>query len=61
MQQELHVAAGSVDFIPWADLDEGLREDVRNLKESPCVIREVAVNGHVYDLQARRLRAVDVK
>jgi len=38
-----------------------LREDVRNLKESPVVIREVAVTGHVYDLQARRLRAVDVK
>src|SRR6266571_4988379 len=61
MQQEHHVDAGSVDFIPWADLDEGLREDVRNLKESPFVIREVAVNGHDYDLQARRLRAVDVK
>jgi len=60
MHPELHIDAGSVDFLPWADIDESVREDVRNLKESPFVIREVAVTGHVYDLQARRLRDVDV-
>ena len=60
MQQELHVDAGSVDFLPWADIDEGVREDVRKLRQSPFVIREVAVTGHVYDLQAQRIRGVVV-
>ena len=60
MQQELHVDAGSVDFLPWADLEEGVREDVRKLKQSPFVVREVAVTGHVYDLKAGQLRDVDV-
>jgi carbonic anhydrase len=60
MREELHVDATSVDFLPWADLEEGVREDVRKLKQSPFVVREVAVTGHVYDLKAGQLRDVDV-
>ena len=59
--RELQVDASGVDFLPWADLEEGVREDVRILKKTPLVIAEVAITGHVYDIEARQLRDIETE
>jgi len=50
--------ASGVDFLPFTDLDESVREDVRRLRESPLIPREVSVEGYVYDVQSGRLTQV---
>ena len=38
---------------------ESVREDVRSLRESPLIPREVSVEGYVYDVQSGRLTQVE--
>ena len=53
LQQQLGTA---IDFLPFGDLDESVRESVRKVRESLLV--PDAVSGFVYDVRSGRLRDV---
>ena len=52
-------AAGGIDFLPFADLDTSVRDDVLYLRRSPLIPQSVAIRGFVYDVRSGRLREVD--
>ena len=50
--------ASAIDFLPFADLGESVREDVRRIQSSPFIDRDISVSGFVYDVRSGRLQEV---
>ena len=42
----------------YCDLDEGVRADVKTIRDSPLIPDEIPVSGYVYDVRTGRLRLV---
>jgi carbonic anhydrase len=51
--------ASDVDFLPFSDLDQSVRDDVRRIQGSPFLPDDIAVTGYVYDVGDGRLRKVE--
>ncbi len=58
LRRDLNADASGVDFLPFTDLDESVREDVEAIRSSPLVADDIAVRGFVYDVKSGRLREV---
>ena len=58
LRRDLNADAAAVDFLPFADLEESVRQDVATIRSSPLVPDDVAVRGFVYDVRTGRLREV---
>ncbi len=60
--RELGTAAGkeadSIDFLPFPDLEQSVRDDIEFLRGSPLIPAEVPVRGFVYDVHTGRLTEV---
>ena len=50
--------AADVDFLPFPDLEERVRESVRTIEESPLLPDSFRATGFVYDVKSGRLEAV---
>jgi carbonic anhydrase len=50
--------ASQIDFLPFRDLDQSVREDVEAIQASPLIPDDIAVSGFVYDVHTGRLRPV---
>jgi carbonic anhydrase len=60
---ELRALVGAppdVDFLPFADLEERVRESVRTILESELLPDRFAASGWVYDVSSGRLREVSI-
>jgi carbonic anhydrase len=53
------VDASMIDFLPFRDLDESIRESVRRVRESPLLPDSFEATGMVYDVATGRLRRVE--
>ena len=51
--------ASQVDFLPFPDLEESVREDVSRIKASPLIDDDIPVSGYVYDVRTGRLDPVE--
>jgi carbonic anhydrase len=49
--------AEGVDFLPFADLEESVREGVRRIRATP-LLADVETGGWVYEVETGRLREV---
>jgi carbonic anhydrase len=58
LKRDLGVDASGIDFLPFSDLDESVREDVAMIRSSPFVPEDIVVRGFVYDVRSGRLREV---
>jgi carbonic anhydrase len=61
LRQRLKEGRGAetdIDFLPFSDLDQSVREDVRSIRESQLLQHDVPVTGFVYDVRTGRLRTV---
>ncbi len=58
LQADTGADASGIDFLPFADLEESVREDVRRIKESPFISDDIAVSGFVYDVRTGLLQEV---
>ncbi len=58
LKTDLGADASDVDFWPFSDLDESVRDDMRTLRESPLIPADIAISGFVYDVRTGRLREV---
>ncbi len=47
-----------LDFLPFADVAQSVREDVTAIRASPFIPGEVPVVGFIYDVRSGRLEAV---
>lgn len=59
VRQAVGTDPAGIDFLPFSDLDEGVREDVRRIRACPFLPADVAVWGLVYDVRTGALRPVE--
>lgn len=50
--------ASAIDFLPFSDLDDSVRQSVGRIRESPLLPASFAASGFVYDVASGRLREV---
>ena len=58
IQQELKADADHIDFLPFKDLEQSVRDDVATLKASPLIPKDVDISGYIYDVKSGRLLPV---
>lgn len=58
LTRETGADASGIDFLPFRDLEESVREDVRRIQESPFIADDIQVSGYIYDVRTGRLQAV---
>lgn len=57
-RERLGVDASDIDFLPFADLEQSVRDDIEVIRSSPLIPDSVDVYGFVYDVQTGRLQEV---
>ena len=58
LKSETGADASRIDFLPFPDLEKSVRDDVKRIKDSPFVDKDITVSGFVYDVNTGRLRRV---
>src|SRR6266571_8405408 len=58
LKQELNADADHIDFLPFKDLEQSVRDDVAAIKASPLIPKNVEVSGFIYDVRSGRLLPV---
>ena len=55
---KLGVDVSGQDFLPFQDIDESVREDMKLLQESPLIPDDVIISGAVYDVDTGSMRQI---
>ena len=55
---ELGVDVSGQDFLPFQDIDESVREDMKLLRECPLIPDDVVISGAVYDVDTGSMREI---
>jgi carbonic anhydrase len=50
--------ASHMDFLPFSDLEESVRDDVRRIRDDPYIPADIEVSGWVYDVKTGELREI---
>lgn len=58
VKQDLHANADQVDFLPFKDLEQSVRDDVATIRNSPFIPDSVVVSGFIYDVRTGELLPV---
>ncbi len=59
LRDETGEDASHIDFLPFADLEQGVRDDVEAIRANPLLPRGIDVTGWIYDVRTGRLAAVE--
>lgn len=51
--------AAQIDFLPWPNVEQALRNEVYNIKTSPLIRPDTLVTGFIYDEQTGLIHKVD--
>jgi len=51
--------ASGIDFLPFPDLEQSVRDDIATIDASPFIDDDIAVTGFVYDVKTGSLSRVD--
>ncbi|MCS6841139.1 MAG: carbonic anhydrase, partial [Roseiflexus sp.] len=55
---ELGVNVEGQDFLPFADLEQSVRDDVAFLRNSPLIPKDIPISGAIYDVRTGRVHEV---
>lgn len=55
LKRELGVDVSGKDFLPFQDVEESVREDMKLLRECPLIPDDVVISGAVYDVDTGRM------
>src|SRR4051812_25438477 len=58
LHERLGPEAEGVDFLPFGDLEQSVRDSVRKIEESPLLPDSFGATGFVYDVETGRLTQV---
>jgi carbonic anhydrase len=58
VSQDLGADSSEIDFLPFTNLEESVREDIAFLLSSPLIPADVLVRGFIYDVRTGRLKEV---
>ena len=60
-KEDLGQDTGEFDFLPFADLDDSVRQDVEFLQATQLLNPDTLIRGFVYDVRTGKLREVKVE
>ncbi|HLH61467.1 MAG TPA: carbonic anhydrase [Ktedonobacteraceae bacterium] len=58
VKQDLHANADNIDFLPFSDLEQSVRDDVAFLRNSPFIPQNIDISGFIYDVKSGKLLPV---
>jgi carbonic anhydrase len=58
LREDMDADASSIDFLPFGNLDESVKEDVSRIRHSSLIPNDIPVSGYVYDVRSGRLREI---
>lgn len=58
LQAEPGRDASNIDFLPFSDLEESVRDDVARIRENPFIPEDIIVSGWIYDVKTGQLQEV---
>ena len=59
LKEETGGDPSTIDFLPFTDLAESVREDIRRIRENPFIPKGIPVRGFIYDVRTGRLQTVE--
>ena len=57
-QEQLGADASAIDFLPFSDLEQSVRDDVELIRSSPLIGKDTTVTGFVYDVKTGKIQEV---
>lgn len=60
VRERLGADASDIDFLPFSDVEQSVREDVALIRSSPFIPEEIPVTGFVYDVKTGKIQEVEV-
>jgi carbonic anhydrase len=58
VKEDLGADSSEIDFMPFSDLEQSVRDDVEFLRSSPLIADGTEIRGFVYDVNSRRLSEI---
>jgi carbonic anhydrase len=58
LNDELGVDASGIDFLPFSDVPQSVRDDLATLRATPLLPKEIPVRGFIYDVTTGALTEV---
>ncbi len=58
LQREFKADANRIDFLPFSDLEQSVRDDIATIKASPFIPDNINISGFIYDVKSGRLLPV---
>jgi carbonic anhydrase len=59
IKHDLHANADHIDFLPFKNLEQSVRDDVATIKSSPLIPNSIEVTGFIYDVKSGKLIPVE--
>ena len=59
LQQEFHADASHIDFQPFSNLEQSVRDDIATIKASPFILPETTIAGFIYNVHTGKISPVD--
>lgn len=59
LAERLNADAGDIDFLPFPEVEQSVRDDVGTILASPLIPEQIPVSGFVYDVRSGRLAPVE--
>lgn len=58
LKQEMHTDASNIDFLPFSNLEQSVRDDLAVLRSSPLIPQDIEISGFIYDVKTGKLLPV---
>ena len=55
VKQDLNADASTIDFLPFSNLEQSVRDDIAFLKASPLIPDTIEITGFIYDVHTGKL------
>jgi carbonic anhydrase len=59
LRSDLGADAGQIDFLPFSDVADSVRQDIATIRSSPYILPDTPVRGFIYDVRSGRVDEVD--
>ncbi len=58
LRRDVGADATAIDFLPFSDVEESVRQDVAIIRSSPLIPQNIPVRGFVYDVRSGSVREI---
>jgi carbonic anhydrase len=57
-REQLGADASDIDFLPFGNLEQSVRDDVELIRSSPLIPNDIRVTGFIYDVKTGKIDEV---